>query len=192
MKYTGLFFGSFNPIHNGHLAIARYLLDNAYCKDIWFVISPQNPWKEDRELLPEQQRLEIVETAISRDIQMSACDIEFTMPRPSYTYHTLQVLTRRYPEEHFALIIGADNLERFHLWKNSTDILRQYPVFVYPRPGNQARTDNPQIVPLPTAPLMSVSSSEIRQKVKEGLDISGNVPEEIIPLVKKYYAPVTP
>ena len=107
---TGLFFGSFNPIHNGHLKIAQYLLYKGYCQRIWFVVSPHNPLKRDRSLLDEQKRLEIVKAAIRGDERMQACDVEFGLPKPSYTYATLQLLKKKWPEEEFALIIGEDNL----------------------------------------------------------------------------------
>ena len=105
---TGLFFGSFNPIHNGHLKIAQYLLYKGYCQRIWFVVSPHNPLKSDRSLLDEQKRLEIVKAAIRGDERMQACDVEFGLPKPSYTYATLQLLKKKWPEEEFALIIGED------------------------------------------------------------------------------------
>ena len=121
---TGLFFGSFNPIHNGHLKIAQYLLYKGYCQRIWFVVSPHNPLKSDRSLLDEQKRLEIVKAAIRGDERMQACDVEFGLPKPSYTYATLQLLKKKWPEEEFALIIGEDNLRIFinggmlkKLWK---------------------------------------------------------------------------
>lgn len=187
MDFIGLFFGSFNPVHNGHLAIARYLLDEKYCREIWFVVSPRNPWKKDRTLLPEQQRLEIVQTALAADPRMLACNVEFALPKPSYTYRTLQVLSQRYPDKRFALIIGGDNLERFHLWRNYREILREYCIFVYPRPDIPCPEIHSATIKLVNAPLLNISSSGIRQKIKEGEDISGDVPEEALPLIKKYY-----
>lgn len=186
-ELTGLFFGSFNPLHNGHLAIARCLLEKGCCREIWFVISPQNPWKKDLALLPEQLRLEIVQAAVAGDSRMFACDIEFSMHRPSYTYLTLEALARHYPEKNFALIIGEDNFERFHLWKNYEEILARYPVFVYPRPGFEPPATTPEGVKLVSAPLWAVSSSEIRQKVREGKDISADVPPSVVNLVERYY-----
>ncbi len=186
-ELTGLFFGSFNPLHNGHLAIARCLLEKGCCQEIWFVISPQNPWKKDLTLLPEQLRLEIVQTAVAGESCMSACDIEFSMHRPSYTYLTLEALTRQYPGKNFALIMGEDNLERFHLWRNYEEILARYPIFVYPRPGFESKATPYDTVKLVAAPLWTVSSSEVRQKVREGKDISADVPSSVVDLVEKYY-----
>ena len=122
---TVLFFGSFNPIHRGHLQIARYMLDEGYGSRVWFVVSPQNPWKADAGLLEEGRRLEMVRRAIAGDARMEACDVEFAMPRPSYTYRTLCVLRNRYPGREFALAIGGDNLERFPEWRQAEDILTE-------------------------------------------------------------------
>lgn len=185
--YTGLFFGSFNPLHNGHLLMARYLLDHGYCRKIWFIVSPQNPWKEDRTLLDEQKRLEIVKAAIAAERQMEACDIEFYMPRPSYTYETLQLLSERYPDERFALIIGGDNLKDFHLWKNHLYIRAHYPLLVYPRPGILFSENHDPHVTVVDAPMTAVSSTEIREKIARGEDISSEVPAEVLELIWKYY-----
>lgn len=186
-ELTGLFFGSFNPLHNGHLEIARFLLREKWCSEIWFVISPQNPWKQNIALLPEQLRLEIVQTAIAEDCRMSACNIEFSMHRPSYTYLTLRALDRQYPRKNFALIIGEDNFGRFHLWKDHEEISARYTIFVYPRPGFETQVSATENVKMISAPLLTVSSSEIRQKVAEGRDISDDVPTPVVNLVERYY-----
>lgn len=186
-KYVGLFFGSFNPIHNGHLAIARYLLQQGYCAQVWFIVSPCNPWKKDQELLDERCRLQMVRKAIQDDRRMRASDIEFSMPRPSYTYQTLQALQVRYPRRHFQLIIGGDNLSRFHDWRNYAEILASFPLLVYPRPGIKLPEHLPPSVTVADAPLTTVSSTEIREKLRRGEDISALVPAAILPLVQKYY-----
>lgn len=183
----GLFFGSFNPVHNGHLAIARYLLEAGYCREVWLVVSPQNPWKEDRSLLDEVKRLEMVEAALAQETRMRACDIEFTLPRPSYTYQTLRVLQERFPGKQFALIIGGDNLQRFHCWKNYREILAHHPVFVYPRPGMEPPTLPEEGITLVNAPLMTTSSTEIRQRLRDGLPITHDVPPAVRTLAEKYY-----
>lgn len=187
MELTGLFFGSFNPIHNGHLSIARYLLEKAYCKQIWFIISPQNPWKTDQTLLDEQKRLELVAKAINGDERMKACDIEFSMSRPSYTFQTLQALKMKYPGEKFALIMGGDNLLHFHLWKNYQQIVSEYPVFVYPRPGVAINPVPEPAIQVVDAPLTGISSTAIRQKVAAGQPIAEFVPESIAGLAEDYY-----
>lgn len=187
MGMTGLFFGSFNPIHNGHLAIARYLLDEGYCENVWFVVSPQNPWKPEQGLLDERKRLKMVEAAIAGDERMGVSDIEFSMPRPSYTYQTLRVLKESHLVRKFALIMGGDNLQRFHHWKNFQEIIAEYAVFVYPRPGMVLPETAEGNIVLVNAPEMSVSSTEIRRKVADGADITGDVPEAVAGMVKRYY-----
>lgn len=187
MDLVGLFFGSFNPIHHGHLAIARYLLDEGYCGKVWFVISPRNPWKEDYTLLEEGQRLEIVKAAIGGDHRLKACDIEFTLPRPSYTYQTLRVLSQKYPDKRFTLVMGGDNLQRFHLWKNYQEISAHFPLLVYPRPGMPLPENSGQNITVIQAPLLPVSSTAIRRKLSAGEDISGEVPAAALPLIMKYY-----
>ena len=187
MGLTGLFFGSFNPIHNGHLAIARYLLEKGYCEKIWFVVSPRNPWKQERDLLDERKRLEIVKTAISGESAMSACDVEFSMPRPSYTYQTLRLLKQNNPDREFALIMGGDNLQRFHQWKNFQEIIARHTVFVYPRPGIVFPETEEENILLADAPQMDVSSTEIRRKVRCGEQITTDVPLSAGRLIEMYY-----
>lgn len=184
----GLFFGSFNPVHNGHLAIARYLLEKGFCREVWFVVSPQNPLKQNAGLLDENKRLEILRKAIAGEPGMEVCDAEFRLPRPSYTWNTLQVLKKEYPEKSFALVIGGDNLCNFHLWRNYKEILNHYRIFVYPRPGVEVPGTIPEGVTLVDAPLAAVSSTEIRAKIGAGEDISANVPAKAYPLIMKYYS----
>lgn len=185
---TGLFFGSFNPIHNGHIAIARYLLENGYCENVWFIVSPQNPWKVDSTLLDERKRLQIVEKAVEKEERMEASDFEFSMPRPSYTYQTLEALQAKYPAMDFSLIIGGDNLQRFHLWKNYREVLADFPLIVYPRPGILIPEITGANMTIVDAPLTDISSTEIRDKVKVGEDISDRVPSVVLPLIQKYYS----
>lgn len=187
MGLTGLFFGSFNPIHNGHLAIARYLLEKGYCETVWFVISPQNPWKQEQDLLDQQKRLEMLKLAIRGEMCMHACDIEFSMPLPSYTYQTLRLLKENNPGREFALIIGGDNWQRFHEWKNYHEILANYVVIVYPRPGVTLPVNEEKNVVLADAPQTAVSSTGIRRKVREGKTITGDVPESVVGLVERFY-----
>lgn len=184
---TGLFFGSFNPIHNGHLAIARYLLDNGYCREIWFVISPRNPLKEDTTLLPEALRLQMVEAAIADDPRMKACDIEFSMPRPSYTIDTLKKISSAWEGMDFALIIGGDNLRDFTLWKDYHTIAAEYDIFVYPRPGVNVPGTDYHRLKLVDAPLSGISSTEIRHRIATGQDIREYVPHEALDLIVRNY-----
>lgn len=184
---TALFFGSFNPIHNGHVGIARYLLENGLCNEVWFVVSPCNPFKVDRFLLPEAERLRIVEAAIGHDSRMKACDVEFTMPKPSYTVDTLRVLLDSYPGREFVLIMGEDNVEAFPRWKDYDWIMEHCPIFVYPRSGKSSPGTLPRGMRMVDAPLFPVSATEIRAMVLRGKDISVWVPAEAVPWVKQFY-----
>lgn len=182
---TGLFFGSFNPIHVGHVGIARYLLEEGLCDEVWFVLSPCNPFKIDRFLLPETKRLEIVKAAIREDTRMKACDVEFTMPKPSYTVDTLRLLLDKYPDRKFVLVIGEDNVSAFPKWKDSSWILENYSIFVYPRFGGQVNLLSG--MRLIHAPLFPLSATEIREMIMERRDITGLVPGDALPLIKEFY-----
>ena len=184
---TALFFGSFNPIHNGHIGIARYLLAHNFCDELWFVISPCNPFKQDQKLLPEQKRLELVQQAIVGEWNIKACDVEFALPRPSYTANTLRVLKDRFPARSFALVMGADNLKNFHHWKEYEWIQAHVPLLVYPRSGEIVLPASHPGVTFVEAPLFPFSSTEIRERVACGEDISGIVPSEILSLVLQLY-----
>lgn len=184
---TALFFGSFNPIHNGHVGIARYLLDNKLCDEVWFVISPCNPFKINRFLLPEANRLRIVEAAIADDPRMRACDIEFTMPKPSYTVDTLHLLFEKYPGREFVLVIGGDNVENFTKWKDYRWIVQHCPIFVYPRLGIDETVGQFPGMRMIDAPLFPLSATEIREMIIQKKDITGLVPDAILSLVKEFY-----
>lgn len=184
---TGLFFGSFNPIHNGHLQIARYLLNQKLCDEIWFIISPQNPFKQNSSLLDETQRLKITETALKNEPGMKACNVEFSLPRPSYTIDTLRYISQQYPHSSFALIIGEDNLRDFHLWRDYPSIYQHYKILVYPRPGITATPISYPNITRVDAPLTSISSTEIRQRIQQGRNISNFVPENVLNLILKSY-----
>ena len=184
---VGLFFGSFNPIHNGHVGIARYLLEKKLCEEVWFVISPCNPFKVDRFLLPETDRLAIVSAAIGGIPGMKACDVEFSMSKPSYTVDTLRVLFDRYPGRQFALIIGGDNVPDFPKWKDYHWIEAHCSIFVYPRPGMVNSEESPSMTFI-DAPLFPLSATEIREMIRKGNDISSLVPNEALSLIWKLYS----
>ena len=184
---TGLFFGSFNPIHNGHLGIARSLLEGGYCGEVWFVVSPCNPFKRESSLLPERTRYAIVEAAIAGERGMNACDVEFDMPRPSYTADTLRRLEAAHPGRPFALVIGGDNVEHFSGWKDYKWIERNLPILVYPRPGIQPTLPPEMGATLVEAPLSPLSATEIRARTRRGEDISACVPAAALPLILKAY-----
>ena len=184
---VGLFFGSFNPIHNGHVGIARYLLEKKLCEEVWFVISPCNPFKVDRFLLPETDRLAIVSAAIGGIPGMKARDVEFSMSKPSYTVDTLRVLFDRYPGRRFALIIGGDNVPDFPKWKDYHWIEAHCSIFVYPRPGMVNSEESPSMTFI-DAPLFPLSATEIREMIRKGDDISNLVPSEALSLIWKLYS----
>lgn len=184
MKKTGLYFGSFNPIHVGHLIIAEYLVEHSDLQELWFVVSPQNPLKKKTSLLDDRQRLHLVNLAIGDDLRFRACDIEFSLPKPSYTSYTLQVLHEQYPQREFCLIMGEDNLQTFTKWFNYEYILENYHLYVYPRPGYDGgdfRT-HPH-VHLVDAPLMALSSTLIRDNLKNGKSVRYMMPEKVFQYV---------
>ena len=177
---TGLFFGSFNPIHIGHMAIANYMVEFTDIDQVWFVVSPHNPLKRKKTLLQDYDRLELVIRAINDDPKFQASDIEFKMPRPSYTIDTLTYLSEKHPRQEFVLIIGSDQLPTFHSWKNFELILENYHRYIYPRPGFD-NIDLPYMekATLVHAPLIDISSSFIRQAIKEGKDVKYFLPRKV-------------
>lgn len=174
----GLYFGTFNPIHIGHMAIANYMLEFTGIDQLWFVVSPQSPFKQKQSMLDDYQRLELVNRAIGDDHRLKASSIEFKMPKPSFTIDTLTYLKEEYPANQFWLIMGSDNLEHFHKWKNSELILENHPILVYPRPGfdpsSVKASGNIHIV---DAPIMEISATFIRESLKAGKDIRYFIPE---------------
>lgn len=168
----GLFFGSFNPIHTGHLIIANAMVEDTDLQRVWFVVSPHNPFKSAKSLLHEFDRLDMVRLAIEDNASFEATDIEFRMPRPSYTVDTLAWLSDKYPQHQFKLIVGEDNLSSFPKWKNSSVILDQWGLYVYPRPGAEPsvlRTHaNVQVV---EAPLVDISATYIRRRLQQNKNI---------------------
>lgn len=182
----GLFFGSFNPIHIGHLIIANYMAHYTDLDEVWFVVSPQNPFKEKKNLGNMYDRLEMVNLAIEDTERLRASDIEFSLPQPSYTIDTLIHLKERYPQKEFSLLMGEDNLASFPKWKNADIILRDYRLVVYPRPeydGGELKK-HPSVV-LTDTPLMELSSTFVRQAVKAGKSIQFFVPEKVIDFIEK-------
>lgn len=175
---VGLFFGSFNPIHSGHLILANYMLEYTDLDRVWFVVSPHNPLKKKSTLLDEKQRFNLVNIAIGDNTKLKASNIEFKLAQPSYTIVTLTYLKEKYPQHAFALIMGADNLESLHRWKNYEEILNQYQLYVYPRPDHDGgNLKNHPRVQFVNAPLMEISSTAIRQAIKEKKDLRYFMPE---------------
>ncbi len=175
----GLFFGSFNPIHNGHLIIANMVLQKTNLKQIWFVVSPQSPFKTTNNLLKEHDRLFLVKLAIENNPNFRASDIEFTLPKPSYTIDTLTHLKEKYPKHQFSIIMGGDNITSFHKWKNADIILRDYSIYVY----NRNSETNPYLgnknIHFLQFPLLDISATFIRDTIKEGLSVQYFLPDNV-------------
>jgi len=189
MKKVGIFSGSFNPIHIGHLALANWICAFEEPDEVWFLITPQNPLKESSILMDNRLRLEMVEAAIDGDPRLKASDFEFNLPRPTYTIHTLRALEKNYPDYQFYFILGADNWVNINLWKESNAILSNYPILIYPRPGYPVHipAENKHIK-LMDAPLFEISSTFIRESFQQGKDVRFFLPEKI----RKYFITPTP
>jgi len=187
-KKTGLLFGSFNPIHTGHLIIASYMLEFSDLEEIWFVVSPQNPLKERSSLLPDYQRLRMVNDAIADDYRFKASNIEFELPRPSYTIHTLTYLQEKYPAREFVLVTGTDIFPTFTKWKNWEQLLEFYKFYVYPRPGSwdHELTRHPSVSVF-DAPEVEISATFIRQAIREGKDMRYYLPEKVYEYIQQMH-----
>ncbi|MBP6872104.1 MAG: nicotinate-nucleotide adenylyltransferase [Bacteroidales bacterium] len=187
-KKVGLFFGSFNPIHTGHMIIAGYMLHFTDLDDVWFIISPHNPLKEKSTLLADHHRYMMVQTAIEDNPRLRASNIEFKLPQPSYTIDTLIRLEEKHPDHQFVLIAGTDIFPTFHKWKNYEVLLENYRFYIYNRPGYEAGTysNHPNVVTF-NAPLMEISSSFIRQAILEGRDIRYFVPEKVYTYIREMH-----
>jgi nicotinate-nucleotide adenylyltransferase len=173
----GLYFGSFNPVHIGHLVIANYIVEFTEIGQLWFVVSPHNPHKKKAGLLNDFDRLEMVNLAIEGDERLQVCDIEFYLPKPSYTVDTLAYLTDRYPSYNFRIIMGSDNLKNFHKWKNYETIINNYGIIIYPRPGFSCEgCESYPDITVTKAPQMDISSSFIRKAINKGKDVRHFLP----------------
>lgn len=180
MKRIAIFGGSFNPIHNGHIALAQAVLEQCRVDEVWLMVSPQNPLKlGDADLLDDNLRLDMAQKALEGIDGIKACDYEFHLPKPSYTWNTLQHLSADYPDHTFILLLGGDNWAHFQRWRHWQDILWHHDIIVYPR-DNHPGTIN--------VPLLDISSTNIRRRVRAGESIKGLVPDSIIPLAERYYA----
>ncbi len=176
---VGLFFGSFNPVHIGHMALANYMIEYTDLERIWFIVSPHNPLKPKSTLLDEKQRLHLVNLAIGDYIKFKSNNIEFKLPQPSYTINTLAYLKEKFPKNEYVLIMGSDNLESFHKWKNYEEILKYYELYIYPRPGSDGgKLKTHAKVKFVNAPLMEITSTSIRKAIKDKKDVRYFVPEE--------------
>jgi len=176
---TGLFFGSFNPIHIGHLIIANHILNESHMDKIWLVVSPLNPFKKSDNLLNEYDRLHLVRKATEQDIRLKASDIEFSLPKPSYTVHTLAYLSEKYPDHQFSIIMGSDGFQNLDKWKNPETIINNYQIIIYLRPGFQVENKLNAKIKIMNAPLLEISSTHIRDLIKEGKSIKYLVPPSV-------------
>ena len=204
----GLFGGSFNPIHNGHIRLAKALLQEAGLDEVWFMVSPQNPFKQNQQLLDDNKRFQLVQIALKDEPRLIACDFEFNLPKPSYTWNTLQVLEQAYPNYQFVILIGGDNWAAFDKWYRYEDILQRYPIVVYPREdskfirqGSSAssqvsgfkfpptpNTQHPSPIPgfrIVKTPLINISSTQIRQRIQEGKSVRGLVPTGVAMMIEQ-------
>ncbi|MFA8300864.1 MAG: nicotinate (nicotinamide) nucleotide adenylyltransferase [Hyphomicrobiales bacterium] len=188
-KNIGLYFGSFNPIHIGHLIIANYIQQYTDLDEIWFVVSPQNPFKEKKSLLADHHRLELIRLCLENHDNIKVTDIEFKLPVPSYTIDTLVYLEDKYPSHNFVLICGADNIQSFHKWKNYKEILNNYKVYVYKRPGytTYGELENHPSVKLFDAPQMEISASFIREGIKSGKDMSFFLHDKVLKYINEMH-----
>lgn len=191
MKRIGIFGGSFNPVHLGHTALAAYICEQGLVDEVWMMVSPQNPLKQNLDLLDEQHRLAMLQLAVAPYPMLQACDFEFHLPRPSYTYHTLQALREAYPGHTFNLIIGEDNWQNFHRWYRSEDISREIPIIVYPRNSSDGltlriegtiRTKTPQ----DSTPLFPYSSTEVRNTIAAGETTAKMLHPEVEKYIKQH------
>lgn len=185
----GLYFGSFNPIHTGHCIIAHHMATHTDLEQVWLVVSPQNPFKPAAALLNEYHRLHLVKTAIEGIACLKASDIEFHLPRPSYTIDTLTYLEEKFPRNKFAIVMGSDGLQNLHKWKNADKLVANHDLYVYPRPGFEPLTKLPANIHLVKAPMLDISATEIRKQLRQGKDVHFLVPDKVREEIEKnaYY-----
>ncbi len=175
----GLYFGSFNPVHTGHLIIASHIVNNYPLNEVWFVISPHNPFKKEYSLLNEHHRLYLVQQAIEGETKLRASSVEFNLPKPSYTINTLAYLKEKYPSYTFSIIMGSDSFSNLERWKNGDIIARDHPIIIYKRPGFEINNPLNATITIADAPLLDISSTHIRKSVKEGRSIRYLVPDAV-------------
>lgn len=179
---VGLYFGSFNPIHIGHMVIANQMVENSDLDQVWFVVTPHNPFKKKSTLLNNFQRLEMVYLATKDYVKLKPSDIEFNLPQPNYTINTLTYLKEKHPSHEFSLIMGEDNLKGFHKWKNYELILEYHNIYVYPRISEgviETRFNGHEKIHRVEAPIMEISSTMIRKAIKDGKNVKPLLPENV-------------
>lgn len=188
----GLYFGSFNPIHHGHLIIASHLINQTDLNEVWLVVSPQNPFKSSAVLLNEHHRYHLVQTALENETTIKASNIEFKLPKPSYTVNTLTYLKEKYPQHDFFIIMGSDGFQNINKWHNAEVIIKNYPIYIYKRPGFEVTENFGADIKILEAPLLEISSTHIRKLIKENKSIRYLVPEDVRGEIEKnnYYRSV--
>ena len=181
---VGLYFGSFNPIHIGHLIIANHIAYGTDLNEVWFIVSPQNPLKESASLLNEQHRYSLVKIAVEDEKRLKVNNVEFLMPKPSYTIDTLIYLSEKYTQHNFSLIIGSDSYLNFNKWKNYEQIILNYNILIYQRPSFPIKTDLPESIKIIHAPLLDISSTQIRKNIKDKKSIRYLVTDKVMDEIK--------
>lgn len=183
MKKIGLFFGSFNPIHIGHLILGNYILEHSDMEELWYVVSPQNPFKDKKSLLKDHNRLDMVQLAVKNYPKMRASNVEFALPKPSYTIDTLTYLHEKHPDYSFSLIMGEDNLNGLSKWKNAETLIKNHQIIVYPRTFEGEKEDHEYLqhenISLINAPIVEISATEIRKMIKDGKNVRPMLPPEV-------------
>ena len=185
----GLYFGSFNPIHNGHLIIANHFINETSLDQVWFVVSPQNPFKQKEQLLNEQHRLNLVRIAVENEEKLKASNIEFNLPKPSYTVNTLVYLSEKYPTYEFSIIMGSDGFQNIEKWKNANFIIDNFSIYIYERSGYEINKATSANIYVTKAPLLNISSTYIRELIKGKKSLRYLVPDSVMDEIKKqgYY-----
>ena len=187
MIKTGIYGGTFNPIHFGHIRLAKLLLEKAQLDEVWFMVTPQNPFKVNQELVWDRYRYEMVEGALRRYKRLIASDFEFGLPKPSFTWNTLEALSKKYPDREFTVLIGGDNWEKIRLWHRHEDILANYHVMVYPREGSSFDMNSlPPSVQVVDTPLIPISSTKVRQRLAQGKSVTRMVPKAAISFIESH------
>lgn len=185
----GLYFGSYNPIHTGHLIIANHLLNETDLDKIWLIVSPQNPFKSSGDLLNEYNRLHLARAAVENDNRIKVSDIEFSLPKPSYTVDTLTYLEEKYPGNEFSIIMGSDSFQNLPKWKNYEVIIKRCKIYVYPRPGFETENTINANIEIVDAPLLQLSATQIRKNIRDGKSVRYMVPANVLEEIEKsgYY-----
>jgi len=182
----GLYFGSFNPVHHGHLIIANHVAQSSSLDEVWLIISPQNPFKKESALLNQNHRYYLIEEAIKGEKKLKVSNVEFHLPKPSYTIDTLTYLREKYPSHQFIIILGSDSFSNINKWKNADVLLRDYEFLIYKRPGFEIASVEGAHYSIADAPLLEISSTHIRNLIKRGLSIRYLVPESVRNEIENY------